>query len=832
MKDRQRDARSFLRLDELMWDLRYAVRGFGRSPGFTAVVVLTLALGIGATTSVFTLVNAFLIERPPVPDPDRVVAIWEESAQRPGQHNVVSSANFLRWQERVRAFGTFASFVEVRANLTGSVEPEEVVLQRVTSPFFSTLGVTPLVGRTFTDSESRDPQAHVAMLGFDLWRRRFGGDPAVVGRVIQLNATPTTVVGVMPQGFGLYMRASAGAGRPADLWAPYVLAAGARDIFSRGLTVIARLRPGVLLSQAQAEMTAIAADLAREFPDRDTGWTADVVTLHEEMSEPYRQALYVLAGAVSFVLLIACANVAHLLLSRSAARQREMAIRAALGAGRGRIVRQLLSESLALASVGGLVGVLVARWSLSALVALNPAGFVSTARVGLNGRVLLFTAAVSLLTAIVCGLAPGFESAGARDSSIPQSGAAGGRAHARRARGWFVVSEIALAFVLLAGAGLLLRSFQALRHESPGFDPADLLTMRTQVPAARYGDDGRRVRFFKDVEAGILQLPGVRAVGMVSFVPFSGSSSRATFTIEGQPPPPPGQVPSVDVSICDSAYFRTIGLPLVSGRLFSDRETLEKSNVTLVNRAFVRAYFPHENPIGKRVAIAMTRPTVTTEIVGVVDDMRAFNLATASRPTAFWPYPQLAYSAMTLTVRTTGDPLALAPAVEHAIRAVDKDQPVSEVRSMGQWIERSHGQATFITDVLTAFSVFALLLASLGVYGVMTHAVQQRTTEIGIRLALGADSRVILGLLVGGGVRLTAAGLTCGLVLTVALGRTVSSLLYQTPATDPLALAAAGLVLASVAGLACYLPARRATQDRSADRAAVRVRALTVRSEK
>jgi putative ABC transport system permease protein len=814
MRDRHRDARSFVWLDDLRRDLHHAQRALRRAPGFSAAVVLTLGLGIGANTAIFTIVHAVLIERPAFHDPDRLVAIFEESAQRPGQHNVVSPANLAAWIGRAHSFEPLAALSDARANLTGSDNPEEVVAQRVTATFFPTLGVPPLIGRTFTEAEHRDRRTDAVILGHDLWQRRFGGDPSIVGRTIQFNAAATTVVGVMPRGFTLYMKAGTLAGKPAELWTPYSLPANARDIPARSLAVVARLKPRVSTSEAETEMTAIARSLASEFPDRDAGWTARVVTLQDEMSAPYRQPLLVLWGAVACVLLIACANAANLLLARGMSRRREIAIRMALGAGRGRIVRQLLTESLLLAVAGGMGGMLAARWGVGALQALNPVGVAPTARVVMNTPVVLFAIAASLLTSLICGIAPALATvrAGARGRQGDAGRPLGAPAGARRLHNLFVVSEIALASVLLIGAGLMVRSFVTLRRVDPGFEAARLLTLRLQIPAAKYGDNARRVRFFQDVEAQVQGLPGVRSAGIVSFLPFTGSSARSAFTVEGQPPPPPGQVPSVDISVCDSGYFQTLGLTVVDGRLFSEREAREASNVVIVNRAFARTYFPHEDPLGKRLAIAFVRPVVPVEIVGVVDDFHAFDLGTAPRPTAFWPHPQQAYNTMTLAVRTTGDPLASAPAVVRAIREVDKDQPVSDVRSMSQWIDRSQAQARFMTVVLTAFSLAALALAAIGIFGVISYTVSQRTVEIGVRVALGARPGAIVGMMLRQGITLAAIGAAIGLPLAAGAVRLLTAFLFGVSPLDPITFAGAAVLLVAVGLVACYVPARRATR--------------------
>jgi len=800
-------------MDTVLQDVRYALRVCVRTPGFTAAAVLALALGIGANTAIFTIVDAVLLRRLPFRDSDRIVALWEESARRPGRHNTVGPSQFIRWSERATVFERTAMLVDTRQNLTGSSTPEEVVVQIVTAGFFPILGVPALVGRTFSDEENHDPQSNVVILGYDFWQRRFGGERDIAGRAIQLNGKSVTVVGVMPPGFRLFIKEGSIVGRPPDLWAPYVLPADARDFGGRYAEAIAKLKPGVSLQQAQTQLTAIAQALARETPQRNANWGARVIGLADELSGEYRRALVILAGAVAFVLLIACANVANLLLARSAVRQREMAIRGALGAARVRIVRQLLTETLVLALLGGTAGLLVAMWGLQGLLAASPIDLTTTARIHLSYPVLGFTAVVSLLTAAICGLAPAFEGSRTDIQDAMRDGPrqAGGMRQ-RRMRHLFVVSEIALAVVLLVGAGLLLRSFATLRHVDPGYSTANILTMRLQLPGTKYKTDEERIRFFRNAIAGIGDLPGVQAAGAVSYLPLAGLGAATGFTIEGQPPPPPGHDYVTDVSVCDNGYLRVLNVPLLRGRLFTDREMREKSNVVIVSDSLVRTYFRHEDPIGKRLSIVMNDPVVPTEIIGVVGDIKFQNLAAAPRPTAYWPHPQLAYGTMTLTVRAASDPLPLAPAVEQAVRTLDKDQPVSDVRTMTQWVAKSLDQARFSSTLLAAFAAVAMLLAAIGIYGVMSYAVAQRTSEIGIRLALGAGRGDIVRMILGGAARLTAAGLAIGIVLALLLARTLTTLLYETKGTDPMILAGVVIVLGSVALIASYIPAHRASK--------------------
>jgi putative ABC transport system permease protein len=799
-------------MDALLQDLRYAIRTLVRTPGFAAVAVAALALGIGANTAIFTIVNAALIEPLPFKDPDRLVVLWERNVRRPQRKNTVGPANYIRWRERASSFEELAGFIDTRGVLTGGSAPEEVTMQLVFADMFRILGVPPMLGRSFTPAELSDSASNVTVLSYALWQRRFGGDPALVGRSIQLNSLATTVIGVMPPDVQV-VTSNSQIGKATDLWLPFPLPESARTPRGRSISVIGRLKPGVTVAQAQAEMDTIAAGLTKEIPEFDTGWGVRVFSLRDELAGTIRPALLVLAGAVAFVLLIACANVANLLLARGAARQREMAIRSALGAAKGRVMRQLLTESLVLGLVGGIVGLLVAQWSLDFLIALSPVDLARLGHVRLSYPVLSFTAAVSLLTAIVCGFAPAFEGARADVQESLKDGArqVGGGARARRLRQAFVVSEVALAVVLLVGAGLMIRSFASLRSVDPGLSTRDVLTMRVALPARKYNEPGKTLRFFDDVERRVAAVPGVESVGVVSYLPFSGLGAGTNFEIVGQPTPPPNAALGTDVTVCDVGYFKTFRVPLLKGRLFTERELREKSNVVVINDALAQRFFPGEDPLGKQLLIYMTDPNVPTEIIGVVGNSRFQDLRSTIQPTSYWPHPQLPYTAMTLTVRTAPDPLSFASAVEREVHAVDKDQPVSDVRTMDQWIARSLAQARFSSMLLAGFASLALLLASIGIYGVMSYAVTQRTSEIGIRLALGAETRNILSLVVGNGLRLAGLGLAIGIVLALVLSRTLSSLLFNTASTDPVTFLGVVLVLAAVALLATYLPARRAS---------------------
>src|SRR4051794_16037768 len=801
-------------MDDVLQDIRYAIRLYLRTPGFTAIAVLALALGIGANTAIFTIVNAVLIEPLPYRDPSRLVAMWELNQKRPGRPNTLGPANVVRWLERTTAFEGIAPFYDYRVNLTGSGAPEEIITLDVTPAFFPTLGVAPLLGRAFAADEGPEGHDAVTVLSYELWQRRFAGDPGVVGRTLQINGRPVTVIGVMPPQARFFLKRWSLTGKPPEMWMPFAFTAASRTPRGRYMSAIARLKPGVALSAAQAEMDTVMAGLRTELPQFDAGWGAVLVPLQREMAGDLRPALLVLTGAVGFVLLIACANVANLLLARGAARQREIAIRSALGAGRIRVMRQLLTESLVLCVLGGALGLLVAQWALALLLAISPVGLADLGPVRLSYPVLGFTAAVSLATAVVCGFAPAFEGARGSVQEALKDGARqiGLGVRHRRLRQAFVVGEIALAVVLLVGAGLMIRSFGTLRAVNPGFTANNVLTARVTVPVRRYSDDPKVIAFFAGLTAKLRAIPGVESAGAVSYLPLAGPGAATSVAIVGEPPALPGEGLSTEVSVCDDGYFATMKIPLVRGRLFTAREMAEKSNVVIVNETLAKRFFPNQDPLGKSLVIAMNQPNVPTEIVGVVGDVKFTGIASETRPMTYWPHPQLAYSAMTLTVRTAGDPAAFAPMIERAVHDVDRDQPVADVRTMDQWVARNLSQARFSSTLLTTFAALALALAAIGIYGVMSYAVTQRTSEIGIRLALGAEARDILGMVVGNAVKHAAIGLSIGVVLALALSRTLTSLLYETAASDPRTFAAVVAVLGGVAIAASYFPARRASR--------------------
>ena len=795
-------------------DIRYGMRMLAKHKAFTSVAVVTLALGIGANTAIFSVVNELLLRPLPYRDAERIAMLWEVTPEGRRQ-NTTSRANFRAWRSQSTNYEYLAAFSDQRFNLTGDGEPEELSIQLASSDFFKVLGVEPIVGRTFLPDDEPVGKPPVAVLSYGLWQRRFGGQSSVIGQPITLNGIKFTMIGVMPPNFQFHIKHRSGTGRPAELWTVLPMpSGGTANERGRFLSVVARLKPGVSLEQAAAELRTIATRLSDEAPQFNKNYSAEVLPLREQFFGSVRRPLWLMLGAVAFVLLIACANVANLLLSLATTREKEIAVRAALGARRLRIVRQLLTESLLLALLGSALGLGFAWLGIKALIAISPGDLVNLQTVGLNLTVLLWTLGVSLLTGIIFGMAPAFHISrlnlndslkeGGKSESAQASGS-------RRLRSALVVSEIALAVVLLASAGLLIRSFVRLQQVDRGFDTENILTMVIRLPAAKYPEDPHIITFFNQALERVRQLPNVRSVGMVNFLPlYGGLGSSTGFKIEGRPEPPPGQGPGTDVRVADAGYFQSMGIPLLRGRNFSDAEQREPRRVILINEALARKHFPGEDPIGRRLDVAMFENPTPAEIIGVVGNVRYDSLIDESPPAVYFPLPDLAYPFMSLVIRTEGDPGALAPSVQREIRAVDPNQPVSDVRTMAQvmseWVSRSR----FNTLLLGLFAALATLLSAVGIFGVMNYSVALRRREIGLRLAVGAQPRQVLVLILKQGLLLTIFGIVLGLVAAFALTRLLSGLLFGVGAFDATTFSTISLLLVVVSLLACYLPARRA----------------------
>jgi len=796
---------------ETLWhDLRYGTRMLAKSPGFTAVAVIALALGIGANTAIFSVVNAALLRALPYRDADKLVIVWEKS--RRNNQNVVNPANFMDWREQNNAFTEMAGTFDRSAVLVGDGEPEEIPAQLATTNLFALLGVDAILGRTFSADDGKPDQPRVVVLSYGLWQRRFGGDPNIIGRKLNVNRAEAIVIGVMPAGFKWHIHKGSMTTKTAELWSPLIITEDMRTRRGRFMTAVARIKPDITFEQAKAEMDVIAGRLEQQYNDFNANWGVNVVPLRTQFTGEFRGALLVLLGAVSFVLLIACANVANLLLSRAAARQKEIAVRVAIGASRGRIVRQLLTESVLLAALGGAAGLLLALWGTDMLISLSPRELADLQQVKINVPVLGFTLALSLLTGIVFGMAPAFEATRVRLQESLKEGSKniGGGTRSHRLRSAFVVTEIALALVLLVGAGLLIRSFNRLQSVDPGFNAHNVLTMRISLPGRKYDTDRKTIDFFHQAVEQIKALPGVEAAGATNYLPFAGPHSGTLVEIEGRPKLPPGQELTTGACVTDASYFGAMQIPLKRGRLFTEQEATEMKHVVVINEAFARKNLPGEDPIGKRVTIYMKEDNVPSEIIGVVGDHKHMGLDSEIEPMSYWPHAEQAFPFMTFVIRAEGDPASIAPAVRNIIQTLDGEQPLADVRTMESLLADSVARARFNTLLLTVFAVVALILAAVGIYGVMSYAVTQRTHEIGIRMALGAPASTVLGLVVKQGMTLALTGVGVGLAASFALTRIVASLLYNVSATDTLTFSLIPFVLTSVALLACYIPARRA----------------------
>jgi len=795
-------------MSSLGQDLRYALRSILRNPGFASVAVLTLALGIGATTAIFSVVHAVLLRQLPYSSPEHLVMVWEKNPYRGRAQNVVSPANYLDWQTQNTVLADLAAMVDARLNLTGSGEPEELAGQRVSANYFKLLGTQAALGRTFAGEEGRPNAPRVVVLSFRLWERRFGGDRSILGRPLALSGDSYNVIGVLPRDFQPL-------GPKAEFWIPASLdpSLNYRERAGRFMTVVARLKPDVTLTQARSEMDTIAARLELEYPAFNKGWGVTLVPLAEQLSESLRPALRVLMGAVGFLLLIGCANVANLQLVRSAGREREIALRTSLGAGRTRLIRQLLVENLVLAALGGALGVVLAAWGIEAILAAGPKDVPLLDRVRLDPFVLLFSVAVSAVSGILFGLAPAL--AATRPSltgSLKEGGrgASGGR-RGQRLRDSFAVVQVALALVLVIGAGLAMRSFLRLLAVDPGFQPQKLLTMKVSLPGSKYREPHQRVEFFRRGVERMQGLAGVQSASAITFLPLTGLASATSFLIQGRPAPPPGQNLVTNVRIVQPGYFRTMGIPLRRGRDFTLADTADAPRTFVISESLARRYWIGEDPIGQRLIVNMGDDT-PGEIVGITGDVRHYGLDREATEMVYYSHPHLPLPFMSFVLRTGGAPENLARDAVAVIRSMDAAQPVSDVQTMEALLAESVSPARFRLLLLGVFSGAALLLAAVGIYGVVSYSVTQRTHELGVRMALGARRGDILRLVLGRSTLLALAGVGAGLAGALALTRIMRRLLFQVTPTDPATFLLVALAMAAVAIAASLVPARRASR--------------------
>ena len=789
-------------------DINYAFRRLVKAPGFTLVAIVTLALGIGANSAIFSVVNGILLKPLPYPEPDRLVGVYHVSE---GHRAVMSGPNFTDISRMATSLENAAAISTTRMILTGEGEPTRLSVAEVSASLFNVLRVPPALGRPFNADENTPGRTHVVILSYGVWRQRFGGDPRVIGKKITLDGVPREVVGVMPPGFAY----------PADrqAWLPidYDEAFVTKQRGAWYLSVVARVRPGVTPQQAAAEIETLGRNLAKQYPDANAEIGMTAYPLLESMVGDIRRSVMILLGAVGFVLLIACTNVANLLLARSAARESEMAVRTALGAGRGRLVVQLLTESVLLSLCGAAVALLLAVWGVELLTSLKPEGIPRLTNVRVDGVVVGFTILVAIVTGVIFGLVPAFTATRGLSGSLKESGR--GAVTSRggtRVRGILVVTELALAVMLLAGAGLLMRSFTKLQAVDPGFKPEQALTFDLTLPDARYADDGPRIAFFDQLLPRLRNLPGVRAASAVLGLPLSGLDLIISFEVAGRPPVPPALQPAMQVRVATPEYFATVGIPLKRGRAFTENDKEGTPRVVLITESAARQYFPGEDPIGKTIKLGWGRgpgkPKAGGEVVGIVGDVKDAGLNEANPPQIYLPMRQWPVSFMTVVLKTSVPPTSLTDAVRSEVYAVDSNLPLSNVGTLDAVVAKSISQQRFYMLLLAIFASVALVLAAIGIFGVLSYAVSQRTREIGIRMALGAQGRTVIGLIVRQAMILVACGVAAGTVAALFLSQTMNRMLFDVTPTDPVTFASVAAVLAVVALFASYLPARRATR--------------------
>lgn len=789
-------------MDTLYRDLAYVFRGMARRPGFAAVVLITLAVGVGANTAVFSVVKGVLLDPLPYSQPDQLVQLYEKRPKQGRVRNSVSAPDFLDWKKQNTVFEDVAALSGWAFTLPAPEGAQFVDGARVTANFFTVLGVKPSLGRDFLPEEELPGKDRVLVLSHGCWLRRFGGDTGVIGRKIQLGAgEPYEIVGVLPDIGNLIASES-------EIWQPLVL----RSDSARGahsLNVYARMKAGVSLAQARAAMDVVAAGLEKQYPNENTGHGINIFLLEEELIGKVRTALFVLFGAVGLVLLVACANVANLFIARAAQRRREISIRSALGAGAGRLVRQMLTEGVVLSLIGAGIGLLLAYVGVRALVALNPGNLPRAANIRVDGVVLLFTFVVAASTGLLFGLAPALHASRAKLSDAMKRGGrnATDNSPLRKA---LVVAEVAFALLLVVGSGLMLRSFARLSSVDPGFDPANVLAVDLPLFSPRYAKPEERRAIVSELAGRIRQLPGVQSVGAINALPLTGRDSGSNFSIEGHPPVGYSQLPNGRNRVATPGYFQALRIPLRAGRFLTDADRDTSTPVLMINETMARQYWPDEDALGKR--ISLSRENKLREIVGIVGDVKHYALDGETRPEMYVPYSQSPETAVTMVLRTSGEPQNLVAAVRGEIRQVDRNLPVAKTQTLESVLATSLAQPKLYSTLLTIFSSVALLLAAIGIYGVMSFSVAQRSQEMGVRMALGARSESVYRLVLKEGLVLTAFGIVLGLGGCLAMAGVLDKILYQTETADPFTVAVSAVVLLTVATLACYVPARRATR--------------------
>jgi putative ABC transport system permease protein len=806
---------SFWEMSALTQDLRYALRTFFNNPGSTAVAIVVLSLGIGANAAIFSVTSAALIRSLPYRDADRVVFVWENQLSKGMRQQPVSPADYQDFRAQVQALDRMGAIYAQSSVLIGGEMPERIETAAVSPSVFEILGMEPALGRSFGPDEDGPDKNHVVILSSGLWQRRFGRDPNILGKKLSMDSGSYTIVGVAPAQFSL-------PGSPSELWIPYTPAP--KDFLpdNRGirvLDVVAHLKPRISRERAQSEMGIIAERLAREYPDHDAGFSVELAPLREQLVGAVRPTLWMLTAAVVVVLLIACVNVAHLLLVRAGAREKEIAVRTALGANPARLVRQLLTESVLLAVISGLFGLLLAYWGAWILAKLSPVSLPQTGEATLDWRVLLFTLGVSIFTGLAFGLVPAWSSARSNLNLVLRSGGRGGTGGRTRSRvrDVLLVCEVASSAALLIGAGLLIRSLVRLQEVNPGFRPDHVLTMQLSLPPARY--PGLKVGLFYDQLVNrVAALPGVESAGVCRFLPLSGNDASTNFLMEGQPRLSAADQPRAKFRAASGGYFRALGIPLIRGRLFDNRDNQHTPKVVIINETAARRYWPNQDPIGKRILSSFEDVEWST-IIGVVGDVKHTGLDAATNPENYYHYLQIppeamnfAESSMALVIRTNADPAAMTSSVLRELRTLDPSQPVFNVHAMRDVVYGSLAQQRFRTVLIGTFAGLALVLAALGLYGVVAYSVSQRTTELGIRVALGAQPASILQLVVFRAAGLAAIGLGIGIAVSLAGSRIIQRFLFDISPADPVTLGTASLVILLVALMAGWIPALRAAR--------------------
>lgn len=806
-------------MQTLFQDLRYGVRMLLKNPGFTLVAIVTLALGIGANTTIFSVINSLLLKPVPFPEAERLALVWKSQVTDPNDRNIISAPNFWDMQRENNVFEKMAILDSAGKgyNLAGEGEPERVSGVRVSSGFFDVLGVKPRLGRAFS-LEEEQPGNHVVIISDSLWRSRYNADPNIIGKTVKVEAEEHTVIGVMPPDFTFSIYSPV-----RQLWVPVAYTKGDQDRDSNSFICLARLKPGVTMEQARAQMNTIGLALAQQYPQENVGSTVRIDSVIGFDTEDQRKTLLTLLAVAGFVLLIACVNVANLLMARGAARQREFAIRAALGASRARTIRQLLTESLLLAFAGGIAGTLVAVWSNSLLLKVLPGNLMAvpfrvlskTEGIPVDYKVLAFTWAMTCLTGIIFGLAPALIFSKRNVNETLQEGSRGATGGSgARLRQALVVLEVALALVVLTGAGLMIQSMARLLNVAPGFDPHNVLMFGMSLPQENtfYGPPGHP-QFTHNLQEFVGSIPGVVSVSAVSHAPIGGGNAGRGFVIEGRPDPGTENQPGGKYTIVCPNYFRTMGIRQISGREFTEQDSLNAPGVTVINEAMAKRFWPDEDPLGKRIKIgSFNSDSPWLTIVGVTQDVKQNGLDRQPRPEFFRPYNQAAWPVMTVVARTASNPAVLINPIKQALAKFEPDRAASGIRTMEEMIQDSVGSRRFPMMLLVAFSVVALLLAAVGISGVVAFSVSQRTREIGIRMALGAQKGAVIGLVLKRSMIAALIGVGVGLLASLALTRFLTGMLYDVKPMDPVALSVAAAILATVALIACYLPARRATK--------------------